>query len=372
MVMICVALPAAADINGRPQREQTFDDNYVEAFKLFTEQATNVMLSQLPIIGALLDAKHQLETQRIFGEAAAEAHRDYSPTEQVCDFGSLARTTAASKFKVDDNASVMNTILQKRDTLNANSASSWGPFSDFGARMGKYKTVYCDPNDDNGQIRLSGLCTSPDSVRRNKDIDYRRTISSYMTLDLNFTDANSTPDEEDVMALAKNLYAHEIISPIPETAMAPYGTYRELQDSRMLSAVRSVARDSYTAIAASKAAGSGLNSVQLRQIMQNLGVPAADLDKLIGVNPSYFAQMEIITQKMYQDPNFYASLYVNPANVARMKVVLQAVRLMADRDRFEEGLRREMLISMLLEMRLREAQDLLSGKTSKAKGALKE
>lgn len=348
--------------------------NYSEAIQMFADQMANIMIYQLPIIGEMLDAKHQLETQRIFGSVAAQAFREYQPSEQVCAFGTLARSTAPSKFKVDDNIANLSLLLQKRETLNANQASSWGPSSDLNARLDKYKAVYCDPNDNAGELGnatppLLPMCANNGfNLRKNKDISWERVVEAPMTLNVDFTDGTSTEDEEDVIALAKNLYASDIITTIPEAAIAPYGSYRELQDSRMLTAVRSVERYSYASIVATKATGTGVSAVQLRQVLQNLGVPAADVTTLVGQNPSYFTQMDFLTQKMFQDPQFYTNLYMNPANVARMKVVLQAIRLMADRDRFEEALRREMLVSLILEMRLREAQDSTTNITKDVTG----
>lgn len=357
--------PTAQELQQRHDAQnQRSVENYVGSIVLMTEQLSDVMLYQLPIIGALMDAKHQNESNRIFAETAAEAHRDYQPSEKICAFGTLTRSMTPSKFRVDDNTAIINTVLQKRELLNANMASSWGPFADIGSRLERYRAIYCDPKDNNGQIETAQMCASPFSLRRNKDIDYRRTISQPLTLNLDFSNVNATTrtaDEEDVLALAKNLYSHKTFTVIPEQTLTPFnnqnqGTLREFQDTRSLSAVRSVIRNSYASIAAMKGRGTGLNAAQLKQIMQNLGVPAADINRLVGANPSYFAQMELISQKMFQDPNFYTDLYMGPANVARMKVVLQAVRLITDRDKFEEALRREMLISMLLEMRLRKLQ----------------
>lgn len=349
------AAKAARDI----AQDNAFDANYIAAIRSMTAHFSDIMLYQLSIIGMLLDSKHQLETQRLFGETAAQAHRDYHPSEEICAVGTLARSTAGAAFRAGDNRSILNLILQKRELLGSNMASSWGPYSDKITRLNRYKTIYCDPSDNNGFIGTSNICTAPDSTRRNKDVDYRRTLSDKMTVDVDFTDGIITPDEEDIIALANNLYSDKTPQVIPETALRTLedsSPPRELMASRSLSAVRSVAYNSYSAIATMKSSGSGLNAAQLQQVMQNLGVPAGDVAAFIGDNPSYFAQMEIISQKMYQDPAFYSNLYNNPANVLRMKVVMQAIRLMVDRDKFEEALRREMLISMLLEMRLRQAE----------------
>ena len=69
--------------------------------------------------------------------------------------------------------------------------------------------------------------------------------------------------------------------------------------------------------------------------------------------------MEMLTRKMYQNPQFYTNLYTSPENLKRTGVALQALQLMHDRDRFEGSLRREMLLSTILEMKLRESQEVV-------------
>ncbi len=74
-----------------------------------------------------------------------------------------------------------------------------------------------------------------------------------------------------------------------------------------------------------------------------------EIDDILGVRPSYYAQMEVLTKKIYQHPNFYLNLYDKPANVDRIGASITAISLMNQRDRFESLLRREMLTSVLLE-----------------------
>ena len=347
-----------------PVRDDMVEANYIEAFRQMTEQLSDVMLQQVPIIGTFLDAKHQLETQRLFGEAAARAHREYHPSEQICALGTLARSTAISRFKVERNTGIINTTLMKREILSKNSASGWGAYSDANTRLARFKTTYCDTNDNNTILRV--ICTPDGAARPNADIDYRRTMENKMTIDLDFTDGDTaSEDEQDVLALAKNLYGHKTLTPISEGAMVPYGSFRELNNMRMIAAVRGVARYSYSHMASMRGTGSGLQAAQLTQIMENLGVPAGDIEDLIGENPSYYAQMEILTQKMFQDPTFIVNLYNGPANIERMGVVMQALKIMSDRDKFETALRKEMLLSMIVEMRLRERQTDATNNTNR-------
>jgi hypothetical protein len=58
-----------------------------------TEQLSAVAMQQMEIIGTFLDAKQQLETQRLFQEMAAQAQKDYTPSEASAQ---SARRSAAS------------------------------------------------------------------------------------------------------------------------------------------------------------------------------------------------------------------------------------------------------------------------------------
>jgi len=73
------------------------------------------------------------------------------------------------------------------------------------------------------------------------------------------------------------------------------------------------------------------------------------IDEMLGERPSYYAQMEVLTKKIYQSPNFFTNLYDKPANVERIGASLDAIGLMNQRDRFESILRREMLSAILVE-----------------------
>lgn len=338
------------------ERDEYIQEYWVRALQEMANQLSHVMIQQVQMIGVLLDAKNQLEVQRLFGEGRARSQREYQPSQQVCVFGTLARITAPSRFNVSANTNALNTILQKRELLNAYVSSAWGPFADIQSRQEKFTRLYCDNNDNNGVMPAPEFCNSGASTRKNLDINYTTLIDRTQTLDINFTDNVATPVEEDVLALAKNLYSHQTFTAIPERSLGPWGSLEVLMNMRNITAIRGVARNSFATIAGMKAQSQVAGPPQLRQAMVNLGVPEAQIDALIGANPSYFAQMDIMTQKVFQNPSFFSNLYESPANVARTGVVMQAVRLTSDQDKLEAALRREMLLSLWLEMRLREKQ----------------
>jgi hypothetical protein len=176
-----------------------------------------------------------------------------------------------------------------------------------------------------------------------------------------------TVDEENVMALANNLYAHDLALNVGNSdfkSMASASNANEgikdLQDFRSAVAKRSVAENSFAAIAAMKAAGTGGSTPYLKSVLAELGISAADADKLIGTNPSYYAQMDILGRKLYQTPAFYANLMDSPDNVARQSAALKSISLMQQRDIYESMQRSEMLLSTLLEMYIVQEQDKMT------------
>src|SRR5690606_26127174 len=104
----------------------------------------------------------------------------------------------------------------------------------------------------------------------------------------------------------------------------------------------------------------------LKALMKEMGLPDDEVEKVLGENPSYYAQMEFLSKKIYQNPNFYTALYDKPANVERIRAAMTAVKLMNDRDIHAAMLRREMLLSMMLELRLRERADVIYRDTNSA------
>ncbi len=338
-------------------------DNYVAAFMLMTEQFTTVMMAQVHAIGMFMDADMQIDTQREIQSLIARAHKDYHPSEQLCRFGTFMRSVSNTQRRMEVNKQAFNEILManylaKEDTPTAD---GFGPAMD--SRIEKFKEFYCDPADNNGG--LDQFCTDPgsDQKRYNKDIDYQRSLGDPLTLDIAFgtragtAPATVTDDEQDMIALARNLYW-------PAALETPSEEQLERKDDkyaafRSLVATTNVAHNSFAHIMAMKAKAEETDTPDekgwhyMKALLRDLGVTDdEEVDKILGEYPSYYAQMEMLTKKIYQDPDFYTNLYDKPQNVRRINASLDAIKLMQGRDRFEAALRREMLVSSLLEQAL--------------------
>ena len=366
--------------------------NILPALQEMAKQFSSASQQQALAIGSFFDAKHQMETQRVLQTIRARAHKDYHPSSGMCEFGTSVRSLAASERKSELNSHVMSQRSQDRQLGNTNTAAAGGALTDINARIEQFKTTYCDPYDNNSA--LAGFCVHDDGVgatakkRVNKDIDFARTIEFPMTMNIDLTDQNVTHEEEDVLAMASNLYGHDVFDrPDPSCFIdlskvaAPYDpskvkncsedsheAAREAYlNARSLVAKRSVAENSFNAITAMKSAGTAGSREFLSGILQELGMntdgePSAVLRTLgldyshAEIGPSYYTQMDILTKKIYQNPDFYTNLYDKPANIERKEVAMQAIGLMQKFDLLKSALRAEANTAILLELTVEEYQ----------------
>ena len=129
---------------------------------------------------------------------------------------------------------------------------------------------------------------------------------------------------------------------------------KRYMDLRSIAAKRSVAQNSFSAIVAERTSGDKEVAPFLKKLVSELDIPDKDVEAILGKNPSYFAQMEVLTKDIYQNPVFYTELYDKSANVLRKSATIRAITLMQERDLYESQLRSEMVLAVMLETMLRE------------------
>ena len=327
-----------------------------------------------------------METQQVIQKLRAQAHKDYHPSVGMCEFGTGIKSLAASERRGEYNAFLLSQRAQDRHLGNAFSSARTGLDSDRESRLDQFKSTYCDIADNNNGLRL--LCgNSAQRDRRNKDIDFARTLGFPLTLEVDYTRTAQTNDEEDLFALSSNLYGHEILSRPDSEGLRPEDPNRKgeittlqkhFMDSRAIVAKRSVAENSFNAIAGMKSEGTEGSEEFLKAILSELGISdepgsggrsgRSDADLLLGDRPSYYAQMEVLGKKIYQNPDFYTNLYDKPANVERKKVAMQAIGLMQKFDLFKSYLRHEASMSVLLELAVMDLQDEIENEIGDAQG----
>lgn len=361
--------------------EDFFEDFWVVGLAEMTEYLSAMGMYQMEILGAMMDSKHQLETQRLFWQLHAEAHKDYHPSEEICWMGTAARSLAASEARSIFNKRVLSDRLLDRQIGNMNTSGALSVFHDKENRWKQFVRTYCDPKDNNWTAAGTGLdlaCDhdgpggaatvgATDPNRKNVDIDYTRLIEYRRSLNTNFADGAVFPpssDDEDVMAMASNLYGTNVLSRglsrLDTTKSTGQKLYLQL---RSIAAKRSVAQNTFNTIVGMKSAGTSdtagapltrtFLASAFRQLMP-ASVTDAEIYEIIGENPSYLAQLEVLSKKIYQNPDFYSGLYDKPANVARKSVAMKAIDLMLERILYESELRQEMILSVLLSSYSRE------------------
>lgn len=416
---LCVVAVAAVDGTDWKEAENEFDAKLNEEFQdlesfivhemweqsilpammLAAEQFTVVAMQQVMAIGMFIDAESQMDAQRLLQEIRARASKDYHPSVGMCEFGSVMKSIATTERRGEVTAVILAQRSQDRQLGQENTSGTYGHDLDHDIRIMHFKSLFCNEKDRGSA--LASACSAvawtdvnfdaQARVRMNKDIDYFSLVDSPWTLKLDFTNGDiideaptldpeiHNEDEEHLLAMASNLYAHNTFPRIParllvnKTDEALTTMQRAYMDMRSLVAKRSVAENSFYAISAMKAEGNRLAPpagapigapdsfpmsarIYMESILTELGVPAADVLELLGDNPSYYAQMEVLTKKLYQNPDFYTNLYDKPANVERKTVALQAIKLMQKFDVLKSSLRNEASTSILLELAVMDLQ----------------
>lgn len=336
-----------------------FNEYILPAQMMMAEQLVAVGIQQMEILGALFDAKHQLESQAIFHELTARAHKDYHSSHGMCTIATAARGLAAVDRRAETTAFVLSRRSMARQLGARDVSAADGPVIDRATRVEQFIRRFCDTYDSNSA--LVGMCQQrAPTATINKDIDYNRLIETPMTLDIDFTEGDAPEgDEEDVMAFAANIFAHQVFSRIPEAELAILSNQELYLDLRSVVAKRSVAENSFYHILGMKARGSEEAEEaagHIGVVLQQLGVPDEEIFLMLGDRPSYYALMDVMAQKIYQRPEFFTDLYDKPANVARKDVAMQAIDLMVDRDIYKSDLRTEAMLAVLLELELMQHQ----------------
>jgi hypothetical protein len=333
---------------------------WLPAFQMMAEQFTVNMEMQVEAIGMMFDAKHQLETQRLFQEMTAQAHKDYQPSEQMCTFGTFARDLVATERSANITRDAVAEHILERE-VGQGDVAGISKSGETLSRIDHFRKTFCDQND-NG-VGLYELCpqSAPQDMR-NRDINYTQTLDHPLSLDIDFNNPAVSKDEDAVFALVDNLFATEPLPRTPQDALELRKFDYNYLNLRSVVAMRGIARNSIANIIAMKTATPNQtdqtsNAPYLRALLREFGLTDQEIVKQLGPNPSYYAQMEFLTRKMYQNPLFYSNLYDKPTNVQRIRAAMKAIKLMQDRDIQAALQRREMLLSMLLELRIREKSD---------------
>lgn len=331
-----------------------FMQEILPTMQSIADQLVTASMQKMFMIGTFFDAKQQLEAERHIQFKTAEAYKDYHPSVGMCKFGTLGRSFASADRNVDFNTYAMMQRSQDRQLAIKNMAAEFEQTEDRRYRLQQFKKRYCDPND--GNLEYAAICRGTreaDGRFVNRDIDFTGLLGNAKNLDVDFTDASISDDEQDLLALASNIFSHDVLARTLDD-----NKQQDYLDMRSLVAKRSVAENSFYSLVGLKSKGaqtSAETAQYMQAVLRSMGMSdSGQLAASVGDRPSYYAMLELLGQKLYQDPAFFTNLYDKPANVERQNVAMQAIDLMMNRDKYKSELRSEAVLAVLLELELGE------------------
>lgn len=371
----------------------------IPALMGMAEEMTVVAMHQTLAIGSFFDAQMEMSNHRLLQEFQAIAHKDYQPSEAVCVFATNVRSLAATERYVDLNKSILSERSLSRHLGRLNDGAAFGVKTDLGeryvspidneayrsGRLMQFQDRYCNPEGNGGLMRFlcgnGGEGGTGEPIRLNRDTDFASIVTHAKTIDIDFTEdllaeedaaapaaGRLAPSEIDLIALSKNLYGHK--SPVrlsnANLTVAPgfvAGASESYSKSAMdymrfrsLVAKRSVVENSFNTLIAQKAKGTPAAAEYMGAILTELGMGATQINDLLSGTPSYLAQMEILSKKVFENPQFYINLQDTPANVERQYVAVKAINLPLQWEKLQVKQRTKLLQAISLELDLMDVQ----------------
>ncbi len=370
-----------------PSRTPSLQEWYIDTFfknfihpalkSLGTEIVANVT-AQTASLATFADAQAQIKTVRALQTGQARAVKSFTPSEELCSFGTLSGNLAftdlgSRQIQITLSDRALDRQLMRDGTASAIQKEKGvlaGRAGDLNARFAQFRKSFCDPSTNN--TGMKDICANSDKNRMNADIDFTRTIAQRTNLDINpLAHAGAlTPDFESLQALQKNLYAHVLPESMPSPDVGTDANDKalnrlSLQNYRSMVARRSVAQNSFAVMAGMKTSGLPNTGDFLQAALKQLGLPDEEAQQMASDAPSYEAQMDVLTKRLYQSPSFYVGLMDKPDNINRQSTAMRAIELMQQRDIASALTRSEILMAMILEMKLEDAQRKLAGEAAR-------
>jgi hypothetical protein len=341
-------------------------------FKKTADEMRRVWLYRIAAIGSFIDASSLNAALRDLQILSSDSIKNYTPSNQICRFGTLSRSLAQSESKVELDRMALSEVGLAKNLGKVNTISAAGLGSEFQERLKIFAEKFCDLKDN--ETGMDGICpsaTPSNDYDLNRDIDYVQLMNKNATINADMTDAGGTQDETNVITLSHFLYGHaQPLQRISSTSINESdGALNLYADYRSVIARRAAAQNSYNTLVSMRMAGSGESDFYMRRVLEQIGIAGGDADRYLGgqtpdypfVESSYNAQMNLLTKQIFQDPAFYANLMESKANVKRTSASLQAIGLMQGRDTYRSMTRSEMLLAILVELEARKLANNVQG-----------
>lgn len=390
--IITLTLGSVTGAQATSDSDKTVKDSWIAGLKSMTAQMTATQIQNTGTKGAIMDGVAVNNAILSMQKLQAGAYRDYTPGENLCRFGTLSRSLASADMAAMRQKIAIDTLLLNRENHNGPHGSPYADHDKLG-KLDNLTNLYCNPGDNNGAPvacacdTTKGTCTGPIAARSNRDLDFTRLLGSRLTVDLDMTDGMLTPDEQDILGFLTTISAFPTLPSLSrgasDASLSPRA-FLAFQEARKITAQRSLTRATLSHFVGNRAqGGGGGSSGPMIALLQELGMSPEDAAQYLKSDymsltangsdtarthhPSYEAQMEILTKKIYQNPNYYTGLMDKPTNVTRAQAAQMAIRLMQRRDLYDVITRREMLLSQLLEQRLKTEENRMRTRLAQAK-----
>lgn len=234
-------------------------------------------------------------------------------------------------------------------------------------RIAFFFSNYCNSEAYEGVF--AERCAGVTGDRVDADIKSDAVLSKRnLTLDVSFrsNEDGATPaagaGEKDVLSFLYNVLTFQAPDyrrhmPFNEAQRASWQP--KALAAMSLNTLHSFARNSWAHLIGMRAKGSKtVDELGIPELLADYNVDMAQYRTVLGKKPSYYAQLEFAARKLYQDPQFHASL-MNMSDIRALrsrKAMIKSLRLQVDREIYKSMLRVETLLVALNEMKLREAR----------------
>ena len=335
-----------------------FSENIVPALQGMTEQLVSASWIETMAIGAMLDAKEQLETQQLLQRLSARAHKEYQTDTEVCAVATASQALGSSYYNGRLASHTLSKRMQDRELGQGFTLGGGGSGTDKLSRFNQIRSTFCSPHDHANGMEV--ICNATEAAKINADINFTTTVLNSHTLQANFTDGAANLQEPEIFAMAANLYGNTTFPFISQQIFRNEANHAYYLDIREIAAKRNVAELSFSNLIGMKTAGLPVaepTGLFVRKVYEQLGMQPADAEEFFKSPPSYWALMEVMNKTLYERPDFYINLYTTPANIDRIGATIRAANLMQDMDTFKGQLRSEMALSQILESEVTQLQD---------------
>jgi hypothetical protein len=289
----------------------------------------------------------------------------------MCSVAGVSRSLAMTFRTSQAAAHTFSKREQDRILGTGDVASAGGQIFDKTSRFERFRTAYCNANDQAGN--MASICTKTGaSYDTDRDINYMETVGLPKTVLTDFAKNQPGTDGTYILALASNLYGADTFDFLQTDIFRDPKRHPLYLDVRSIAARRAVSEYSFDSIVAQKTGGSDAAAdiaPFVKKLYSQMGYTDDDINKLIGDKPSYFALMETMNKTAFLRPDFYINLYSTPANVDRIGATIRAANLMQSMDKFDSQLRMEMNYSQILESEVSGLQDDLQNKMNRLRAS---